>query len=134
MHHSLARSTLIAAVVAATIAAGCGSGEDTPADAKKMSFALTDAGCEPNTAKAPAGAIAFEVENKGTSAVTEFEVLEGDEVLGEKENLSEGLSGGFTLTLEPGQYTLYCPGGSDERGLLTVVSSEEPAGRSGGAE
>ena len=60
------------------------------------------------------------MENEGTSEVTEFEVLEGDQVLGEKENLSEGLSGSFTLTLEPGRYTLYCPGGEDERGTLIV--------------
>lgn len=133
MHRSLTRLTLIAAAVGLTsIAAGCGSGEDTPAGAKKMSFALTDAGCEPNTAKAPAGPIAFEVENEGTAKVTEFEVLEGDEVLGERENLSEGLSGSFTLTLEPGQYTLYCPGGSDERGTLTVTGGG--TGASGGAE
>lgn len=122
MHRSLTRLTLIATAVGlASIAAGCGSGDDTPAGAKKMSFALTDAGCEPNLAKAPAGPIAFEVENEGASEVTEFEVLRGDEVLGEKENLSDGLSGSFTLTLEPGRYTLYCPGGSDERGTLTVT-------------
>jgi iron uptake system component EfeO len=40
--------------------------------------------------------------------------------VGEKENLSDGLSGTFSLTLEQGEYTLYCPGGSDERGTLTV--------------
>ena len=111
-----------AALVTGLAAAGCGSGEDAPADAKRMSFTLTDAGCEPNQAKAPSGPIVFEVENTGTSKVTEFEVMEGDEVLGEVENLSDGLSGNFSLTLEPGDYTLYCPGGSDERGSLRVTS------------
>ncbi len=116
------RLSLTAAVIGlvALLAAGCGSSSDAPKGAKKMSFQLTDAGCVPNQAKAPAGPITFEVENAGTSAVTEFEVLDGDTILGEKENLSDGLSGSFSLTLEAGEYTLYCPGGSDEKGTLTV--------------
>jgi iron uptake system component EfeO len=104
----------------AFFAAGCGSSDDAPAGAKKMAFELTDAGCVPNTAKAPAGPITFEVENAGTSKVTELEVLDGDTILGEVENLSDGLSGSFSLTLEQGEYTLYCPSGDEERGTLTV--------------
>jgi len=104
----------------ALLAAGCGSGDEAPAGSKKMAFQLTDAGCEPNSAKAPAGPITFDVENAGTSNVSEFEVLDGETILGEVENLSDGLSGSFSLTLEKGQYTLYCPGGDDERGTLTV--------------
>ena len=111
------------------LSAACGSSDDAPAGAKKMSFRLTDAGCEPNVAKAPAGPITFEVENAGTTKVTEFEVLEGETILGEKENISDGLSGSFSLTLEKGEYTLYCPGGSDERGTLTV-SGELKTGNS----
>ncbi|HET6570602.1 MAG TPA: cupredoxin domain-containing protein [Solirubrobacterales bacterium] len=117
------RTSFLAAALGALAlaAAGCGgSSEDTPAGAKKMSFALTDAGCEPHDAKAPAGPVVFEVENTGTSKVSEFEVLDGDTILGEKENLAEGLSGSFSLDLEAGRYTLYCPGGADERGTLTV--------------
>lgn len=110
----------LAILAIAAIAAGCGSSDDVPAGAKKLSFKLTDAGCAPHSAKAPAGPVLFEVENGGTSAVTEFEVLEGDTVLGEKEDLSSGLLGSFSLTLEAGKYTLYCPGGSDERGTLTI--------------
>ncbi len=106
--------------LAAIAATGCGSSGEAPAGAKRMSFAITDAGCEPNTAKAPAGPIVFEVENTGTSKVSEFEVLDGDTIVGEVENLSDGLSRSFSLTLERGEYTLYCPGGSEERGTLTV--------------
>jgi iron uptake system component EfeO len=122
MHLYLVRPALIATAIGlSSIAAGCGSGgENTPAGAKTMSFELTDAGCVPNEAKAPAGPIVFEIENTGTSEVTEFEVMDGDTVLGEKENLTEGLSGSFSLTLEKGEYVLYCPGGSDERGTLSV--------------
>jgi iron uptake system component EfeO len=122
MNRFPARAALIAtaACIAAVFIGACGSSQDAPKGAKAMSFELTDAGCVPNTAKAPAGPIAFEVENAGTTKVSEFEVLDGDTILGEKENLSDGLSGSFSLTLEQGEYTLYCPGGSDEKGTLTV--------------
>lgn len=110
-----------AAALFSTFAVACGSSEDAPAGAKQITFKLTDAGCEPHDAKAPAGPISFEVENAGTSKVTEMEIMEGETILGEKENLSDGLSGDFSLTLEAGKYTIYCPGGDDERGTLTVT-------------
>lgn len=122
MNRLALRPLLIAAGIclAAPFAAGCGSSDEAPAGAKRMAFTLTDAGCEPNSAKAPAGPITFEVENAGTSKVTELEVLDGETILGEVENLSDGLSGSFSLTLEKGEYTLYCPGGDEEKGTLAV--------------
>lgn len=115
--------TAAAAMIVAALLGACGSSDDAPAGAKRLSFELTDAGCAPNTARAPAGPIVFEVENTGTTAVSEFEVLDGETILGEVENLSDGLSGSFSLNLEQDKYTLYCPGGSDERGTLTVSGS-----------
>jgi iron uptake system component EfeO len=103
------------------LAGGCGSSEEAPQGATTLAFELTDAGCVPHDAEAPAGPIFFEAENTGTTAVTEIEAMEGDTILGEKENLSDGLSGSFTLTLDPGEYTIYCPGGETERGTLTVT-------------
>jgi iron uptake system component EfeO len=122
MNRSLVRAvlTVAAAGLMAVLVAACGSNNDAPEGAKTMSFELTDAGCVPNEAKAPAGPITFEVENAGTSKVTELEVMDGDTILGEVENLSDGFNGSFSLTLEQGEYTLYCPGGTDERGTLTV--------------
>jgi iron uptake system component EfeO len=61
------------------------------------------------------------VSNAGTTRVTEFEVLDGDRILGEKENLAAGLSGRFDLNLQPGRYTMSCPGGtSAATGQLVV--------------
>ena len=120
----LSLATLAVGLVA-LLAAGCGSSDDGPAGAKKMSFRLTDAGCDPRHAEAPAGPISFEVENAGSSSVTELEVLDGETILGEVENLSDGLSGSFSLTLEKGEYTLRCNGGSEEDGTLTVTGGAQ---------
>ncbi len=114
-------SLTIGVTLIALIVAGCGSSDEGPAGAKSMAFKLTDAGCDPHDAKAPAGPINFEIENGGSSSVTELEILDGDTILGEKENLTEGLSGSFALTLEEGEYTIRCNGGDQEDGTLTVT-------------
>lgn len=124
MHHPLVRLSIAIAALGAVgaLAGGCGSGSgDAPADAKTLAFKLTDAGCQPADATVAAGPVVFDVSNAGTSKVSEFEILEGSDILGEKEDLAEGLSGSFWLTLDKGTYTIYCPGGSHERGTLTVT-------------
>jgi iron uptake system component EfeO len=127
MNRFPARIAILAAGIALVgiLVSGCGS--DTPKGAKTLSFKLTDAGCEPHSAEAPAGPIVFEVENAGTSEVTELELLEGDSIVGEVENLSEGLSGNFSLRLDRGTYTLFCPGGSTDRGPLKVTGEMSAA-------
>jgi iron uptake system component EfeO len=99
---------------------------------RTVEIKLTDAGCDPASIKLDAGRTTFRVTNGGTGRVSELEVLSGARVLGEKENLVAGLSGSFTLDLQPGQYTLSCPGGtSDAAGVVTVggtatASSTDP--------
>jgi len=115
-----ALAALAVGLLAVALAA-CGSSEDAPAGAKKLSFKITDAGCIPHDASAPAGPITVEAENDGSSSVTEIEVLDGETILGEKENVTDGLSGSFSLTLEEGEYTLRCNGGDQEDGTLKVT-------------
>ena len=110
-----------------------GSGAKPAASGPKtVEIKLTDAGCAPATIKLDAGRKTFKVTNGGTGRVSEAEVLSGARILGEKENLVAGLSGSFTLDLQPGQYTLSCPGGtSAATGVVTVggnavASSSDP--------
>lgn len=120
------------ALVLSTALTACGSSDEAPANAKKMAFKLTDEGCEPHDATVPAGPVAFEIENAGTAKVTEMEIMDGEAVLGEEENITDGLDGGFSVTLEAGKYTIYCPGGSDERGTLTVTGAKHVEGATKG--
>jgi iron uptake system component EfeO len=109
-----------ALVLLALFVAACGSSDKAPAGSKELSYTLTDEGCSPHDAAAPAGPINFKV--KGESAgVTELEVLDGETLLGERENITDGLSGSFALTLEEGEYTVRCNGGSEEDGTLKVT-------------
>jgi FTR1 family protein len=124
------RAAVTAAIAALVVAlfAGCGSGgeEDAPAGATTLSFTLTDGGCNPGEAEAPAGPVTFDVANDGSSSVTELEILEGDNILGERENISPGLEASFSLNLERGEYTIYCPNGTEtERGTLTVTGEAQ---------
>jgi iron uptake system component EfeO len=111
--------SLGAVALVALFVTACGSGDETTPGAEALSFKITDAGCDPHDAKATAGPINFEVESE-SSKVTEIEVLDGETILGEKENLTDGLDGSFSLTLEEGEYTLRCNGGEQEDGTLTV--------------
>jgi iron uptake system component EfeO len=115
-----------AAIVAASlalVASGCsssGSGSKgttgavaaTGDKSSTVKIELTSQGCQPKPASIPAGAVEFDVTNTSASSVTEAELRTSDKahILGEQENLTPGLSGGFSLTVQPGTYKVNCPG------------------------
>jgi FTR1 family protein len=112
---------LALAVLGLAACGSSGSSDKGGGGARQVALKLTDAGCSPSTLKLDAGRTTFKVTNAGTGKVSELEVLSGSRILGEKENLVAGLSGSFTLTLQPGQYTLSCPGGTTAAtGVVTV--------------
>jgi FTR1 family protein len=113
---SKVRSTAVATLTLGAIVlllGACGSGDGSAGakGAKSVAIKLTDAGCEPAALQIAAGPTTFEVSNDATSRVSEFEVLQGSRIIGEKENIVQGLSGKFTLNLKPGSYAVACPGG-----------------------
>ncbi len=116
------------AVLAVLGAAGCTekkvASDDT--SVQVVEVALSDVGCEPNSMSAKAGATTFAVSNEGSSGVTEFELMTEDKgrVLGEAENVGPGLESSFSLNLDAGSYTTYCPGGSKEYGTLEVAEAD----------
>jgi iron uptake system component EfeO len=123
---------LAALALLALGASACGA-DDSASGANVVDVKITSAGCEPAELTVPAGATTFNVTNDGAADVTEFEVLDGEKILGEAENIAPGLSGKFSLTLDAGEYVTYCPGGdTSERGVLIV--EDEPGGSSSSAD
>jgi len=122
-------AALVALAVGAPFAlAGCGSDSKSEGTTtggsthKEVAVKITAAGCEPAKLSVAAGPTTFVVQNDGATKVTEYEILDGATILGEVENIASGLSGKFSLTLKPGTYTTYCPGGTtSERGTLEVT-------------
>ena len=120
-------SILAAGAALAVTLTACGSSNKTTgggADVRKVPFTLTDAGCDPAHLELPAGAATFEVKNDGADAVTEMEIQKDGRILGEVENITPGLTGSFSITLQPGTYETVCPNGkSAAKGDLVVTGT-----------
>jgi iron uptake system component EfeO len=78
-------------------------------------------GCEIDRANLTAGGITFLITNKDATAISEVELLSGERIVGEKENVAAGLTGEFAVTASAGSYALYCPGGTPERRTIIVT-------------
>jgi iron uptake system component EfeO len=114
-----------ALIATAALVSACGGGSSTAKSASAQStvnIALTPAGCAPKPATVQAGQVDVNVGNKDAGAVSEAELRTSDlsHILGEQENLTPGLSGGFSLTLQPGRYVFNCPGASQMHWTFTV--------------
>jgi iron uptake system component EfeO len=135
--HSPPRSAtrpLAAAAVVLVLAAGlaaCSSskkkdakGNDAGGDPHTATITITaNDGCSADRTEFAAGGLTVNVTNKDATAVSEVEVLSGERILGEKENLPPGFSGSFAVSVSAGTYTLYCPGAATERTAIKVTGA-----------
>jgi iron uptake system component EfeO len=114
---------LALAAVGAVALSACGSSTPAATGSSHLTVSLTAAGdCSYSTTTVPAGPVTFDVSNAGATGISEFEVMSGERIVGEKENVVPGLPAAtLTLTLDGGTYTLYCPGASTEKTSLTVT-------------
>jgi iron uptake system component EfeO len=124
----------IAALALAACACGSSSSAPGPPGSHTVKITLSDAGCSPAKVTAPAGDFRFVVSNSGSAKVTELELVNSKNIiLGERENVVPGLSGAFSLTLQPGTYGLNCTNGQKTpKAVLrvtghTVAASKGPA-------
>jgi iron uptake system component EfeO len=116
-------------LAAAVFIAGCsskksaGTASDDGSSDQTVQVELTSAGCQPAPASVKAGHVNFNVVNKSASKVSEAELRSSDlsHILGEQENLTPGLSGGFALNIQPGTYKMSCPGASQTHWDFTVT-------------
>jgi iron uptake system component EfeO len=118
--------------------AACGGSDDKStasasknADPHKATVTVTAAkGCEADNLNFQAGTITFAVTNKDATAVSEVELLAGERIVGEKENLPPGFSGTFVVSVDAGNYTLYCPGAATEKSSVKVTGTAASTGNS----
>lgn len=129
-------ATAVGSVVAVAGLTACGGGSSeeargttaasSPGEIAKVAITLTSDGgadsCAVDTDSVAAGPVKFTVDNRSATGITEVELLQGERILGEKENLAPGLDPvSFTVTLGGGAYRIYCPGASPEMTDLTVT-------------
>jgi iron uptake system component EfeO len=118
---------MAAVTVLALAAAGCasshGQNQTTAAQAGTVTIDLTSDGCAPKPATVKSGEVQFNVANTGAGGVSEAELRTSDlsHILGEQENLTPGLSGGFALNIQPGRYQISCPGAKQSHWPFTVT-------------
>lgn len=132
--HRTGQSLLAAAVLGGLALTGCGSAKQQAAGAPgttQVKVSIDDNGCTADPASVPAGPATFTVSNTNGSAVSEAELVSGSKILGEKEGLTPGLSGSFSLNLRPGSYQIYCPNAKTERSPFTVTGSVASSGAAG---
>lgn len=115
--------------MAATTACSPSGGEvsrGNPGAANAVRVTLADRGgkeaCALDNTNLAAGPVTFTVANTNAPGISEVELLKGERIVGEKEDLAPGLDpASFTVTLDGGSYQLYCPGASNEYQTLTVT-------------
>lgn len=117
-------ATIVApAAACAAVLSACG-GDATTAGAETVNVGISDAGCSPAVLKLTAGPKNFVIKSTGTGKVTEYEILDGTRILGEREGLAPGIDGKFSLNLKAGEYVSYCPDGELERGKIIVAPAK----------
>lgn len=127
VHAALGAAVLITATACGGSDPGAGS-----ADGKgPITVEATDTECSVARSEAAAGTIEFTVTNKG-SKVNEFYVYgEGDQVMGEAENITPGLTRTFHVQVtEPGTYQTACKPGMKGKGIradFTVTGASAAA-------
>ncbi|MBK5110301.1 MAG: cupredoxin domain-containing protein [Thermoleophilia bacterium] len=116
----------LALIISGFVLAACGSDDsDSDPAAESVAVTITDSGCSPTDLKTVSGSTTFAIDNKDSEVNNEFEILDGDSVLAERENLVPGLSSEVTVDLDPGTYDIVCgnPGDREPTGKLVVSGS-----------
>jgi iron uptake system component EfeO len=125
---SLAAVSGVLVLLATTACAGSGSTGAAASDGTgPIAVTASDTACTVARDEAPAGTIAFTVRNTG-SKVNEFYVYgEGDQIVGEVENITPGLTRTFHVDVStPGTYQTACKPGMKGKGIraaFTVTGS-----------
>jgi iron uptake system component EfeO len=116
---------VLASAIAACSSPGSGtSAGGADASGKVVNVTASEFKFDPSTVSLAAGKVTFHVRNGG-AAEHEFEVLKGDQRVGEIEGLVPGLEKDLTVELAAGSYSFVCrlPGHEEQgmKGTITVT-------------
>jgi iron uptake system component EfeO len=101
------------------------AGGSTSSNSDTVKITLSQSGCKAEADSYDAGALTFQVQNTDATGATEIELRLGERIIGEKENLPPGFSGTFSLQVDPGDYTLYCPGTDNPQSALSITGTAQ---------
>jgi iron uptake system component EfeO len=118
------KKVISVALLSMLVLAGCSDAADS--NNKKsgdvsISFD-TKKGCTPKTSYATAGTFAVHVHNSGNEA-GELEILDGDRVKGEVENILPNTDKSFTVKLSQGTYEIMCGNKQSPKGKIKVTGT-----------
>nr|WP_319515139.1 iron uptake system protein EfeO [uncultured Cohaesibacter sp.] len=123
--NSFSKTLLITSSLTAFLTLGSTAGALAATEVEQVAITLTNdngGACILDKSSVDAGPVTFSVTNKTATALTEVELLNGNRIIGEKENLAPGLpTVSFTVTLGGGNYEVYCPGAAEDKVAFTVT-------------
>lgn len=104
---------------------GCTSTTKSDAGSNKLEVSFdADKGCSEKSYEAKSGTLEITGKNTGKD-VGELEVLDGDRISGEAENIISGASKTFTVKLEEGDYEFFCGRKQAKRSTLKIVKNAD---------
>ena len=128
--NSLSKTILATTALSTFVILGGLSSSFAAAEVEQVAITLTDdngGACVLDKSSVEAGPVTFSVTNKTATALTEVELLNGNRIIGEKENLAPGLpTVSFTVTLGGGTYEIYCPGAKEDKVAFSVTGEAAP--------
>jgi iron uptake system component EfeO len=101
--------------------AACGKSGAAGPTAGDVAVTATDSSCQLASTELAAGVTRFVIQNNG-GKITEFEVLQGDRIIGEVENLSPQTSRNLTIELAAGTYDGVCKPGMAGTGIKSTFT------------
>jgi iron uptake system component EfeO len=121
MHRVLGVALLPVLVLALS---ACGDATDAVVQTSSIAVVADEYAFQPEAITVPAGEVTFKIDNQG-SLEHEFEILQGDRVVDEAEDLIPGLERDLVVKLQPGEYQFVCRIDDHEQrgmtGTLTVT-------------
>ncbi|HZE51169.1 MAG TPA: EfeM/EfeO family lipoprotein [Jatrophihabitantaceae bacterium] len=140
------RRSLAVIVAAGTVAAvaACGTSRTRTAPAPSnppgelsavlshtVAVTVTAAGgCRADRGTYAAGQLLVSITNEDAVGVSGVQLLNGAQIVGERDDVPAGFTGSFAVTTPPGSYTLFCPGAAGGRVAIRIVGASMPAGGS----